>query len=148
MWLSVVLCFSCSGVDFAAQQPEQGEIRYWSEGLHAEVIDLAAERMGVMGWQFTRVATRSQADITVEMEDCSNPEMIGHSNPCGEILFCRGHDQRPAFFLHEFGHALGAPHIEGGPAVMNAHSEEHYFTPLDVEAFERGGYGLSIFNCE
>jgi hypothetical protein len=133
----------------AFQQPDRGEVTYWSDAaLDREDIDDAALQMGLMGWRFTRVETKVEADITVELDDCSNPKTIGHTNPCGEITFCRGHVLQPAFFCHEFGHALGAPHIEGGPAVMNPEAGQGYFTDLDVEAFERGGYGLSIFNCE
>jgi hypothetical protein len=148
VWLFASFCFSCSGVDLASQQPHQGEVSYWTEGVDDFVVDAAARRMAIMGWEFTRVAKKSQADITVEMFDCSDPEMIGHTNPCGEILFCRGHQQRPEFFCHEFGHALGAPHIEGGPAIMNASTDQAYFTELDVEAFDHGGWALSIFNCD
>jgi hypothetical protein len=148
VWLFGLFCFSCADVELATQQPLRGEISYWSEGVDQFVVDDAARQMSVMGWRFNRVAKKSQADITVELSDCSDPKTIGHTNPCGEILFCRGQLQRPAFFCHEFGHALGSPHIEGGPAIMNASTDQDYFTELDVEAFNEGGYGLSIFNCE
>ena len=31
---------------------------------------------------------------------------------------------------------------------MNPNADQNYFTELDVEAFQEGGYALSIFNCE
>lgn len=147
MWLSVC-CVSCTELDLAPQQPFKGDVSYWSVGVNAELVDEAAAHMAVMGWRFTRVPKRAHADITVEPFTCSDPDVMARTLPCGQVLFCRGHAQRSGVFSHEFGHALGADHIEGGPAVMNARSEIDDFTTLDVVAFKRSDFGLTIFKCE
>jgi hypothetical protein len=154
LWVSALWTACSAEVDYAEQQPHQGNVRYWlAPSLWARWSSetYAAEGLiGTMGWQFTRTWNREDASVTIEPggpELCDGSRVARTSERAGAIMLCVGEAQLDDRAIsHEMAHALGVSHTEGWGIMSAVKSSARAFTWDDVEMFQRRTLAFSIFS--
>jgi hypothetical protein len=145
IWLISLIFMSCSTLPpecLEKAEPFRAEVTY-----SGDVPEETVELLHMVGFELVAVQPEeAQVVVYGRGQFCGDGHREAYYGGCGGIWLCQ--DVSPAVLAHEFGHAVGARHVEGIAVMAPDDFGVERMTVLDSLAFRNRVLKGSVFDPE